>query len=36
MCERDMELKKSAYERAYQKPLDYAFSPDDIAGLIKK
>ncbi len=32
MCGQDMALKTAAYERAYGKPLDYTFSPDDIAG----
>ena len=31
MCERDFELKKAAYEKAYGKKLDYTFSEDDIA-----
>lgn len=32
LCVRDYELKKSAYERAYNKELDYKFSASDIAG----
>lgn len=32
MCERDMALKRAAYEAFYGKPLTYGFSPDDIAG----
>ncbi len=32
MCRTDYALKKAAYEKAYGKPLTYAFSPDDIAG----
>lgn len=32
MCERDYELKKSAYERIYGKELSYDFEPSDIAG----
>lgn len=31
MCTRDFEEKKKAYEKAYGKKLDYAFSEDDIA-----
>lgn len=34
MCERDYQLKKAAYEKAYGKKLDYAFEPEDIAGWI--
>ena len=29
---KDYELKKSAYERVYNKPLDYNFESSDIAG----
>lgn len=32
LCEKDYELKKSAYERIYSKPLDYKFDLSDIAG----
>ncbi len=32
MCEQDYQQKKQAYEEAYCKPLDYTFSPNDIAG----
>lgn len=32
MCKRDYELKKEAYEKAYNKPLVYTFEPHDIAG----
>ena len=32
LCQRDYELKKQAYERAYGKELCYAFEPTDIAG----
>lgn len=34
MCEKDYALKKSAYERLYNKPLTYDFKPDDIAGWV--
>lgn len=34
MCKADFELKKSAYERIYGKPLSYTFSSEDIAGWI--
>lgn len=34
MCRRDYEQKVSAYEQAYQRPLDYRFTPDDIAGWV--
>ena len=34
MCRRDFEQKSAAYERIYGKPLDHAFSPDDIAGWV--
>lgn len=34
MCHMDYEMKKSAYERIYKKPLSYDFSDDDIAGWI--
>ncbi len=34
MCRADYELKKSAYERIYGKPLSYSFHADDIAGWI--
>lgn len=34
MCEQDYRQKKSAYESAYGKPLDYGFDPSDIAGWI--
>lgn len=36
MRQRDNELKKAAYEKAYGKPLDYTFSPWDIAGWMPK
>lgn len=32
MCQKDYELKKEAYERAYNKPLIYTFDQHDIAG----
>ena len=32
MCRADYELKKSAYEKAYGKTLDYTFEKTDIAG----
>ena len=35
MCQRDLELKKAAYEAAYQKELSYDFSAHDIAGWIR-
>lgn len=35
MCQRDMELKKAAYEAAYGKSLTYEFDPQDIAGWIQ-
>lgn len=35
MMEKDYEQKKEAYERAYNKKLDYEFQPEDIAGWIK-
>lgn len=35
MREKDYARKKRAYERAYGKPLDYTFSAEDIAGLIR-
>lgn len=35
MCRQDYEQKKSAYEAAYGKPLDYQFHPEDIAGWIR-
>ena len=34
MCRRDFQAKAAAYETAYHKPLDYDFSPSDIAGWI--
>lgn len=34
MCEKDYELKKAAYEKAYRRPLTYDFEAYDIAGLI--
>ena len=34
MCARDYELKKTAYERAYGKPLTYDFEDSDIAGWV--
>ncbi len=34
MCQRDYELKKSAYENAYGKKLDYRFEKHDIAGWV--
>ncbi len=33
LCEKDESLKKEAYEKIYGKELDYAFCPEDIAGL---
>ncbi len=36
MAEIDYKQKKEAYEKAYNKKLDYKFSNDDIAGLKKK
>lgn len=36
MMEKDYEQKKLAYEKAYNKKLDYIFEIEDIAGLIKK
>lgn len=35
MMEKDYEQKKAAYEKAYNKKLDYTFEIDDIAGLVK-
>ena len=35
MLKKDYEQKKDAYERAYNKKLDYEFQLDDIAGWIK-
>lgn len=32
LCQQDYQLKKSAYERIYGKPLLYHFEPEDIAG----
>lgn len=32
MMRRDYMQKKEAYEKAYGKPLEYAFEPSDIAG----
>lgn len=32
MCRRDYQLKKKAYEKAYNKPLTYTFEKHDIAG----
>lgn len=32
LAEKDYAMKKAAYEAAYGKPLDYRFSPEDIAG----
>lgn len=32
MMEKDYAQKKAAYESAYQKKLDYRFTPHDIAG----
>lgn len=32
MCRKDYELKKAAYEKAYNKPLVYTFDKHDIAG----
>lgn len=34
MCSKDYRQKKTAYEAAYGKPLDYRFEPEDIAGWI--
>jgi len=34
LCERDYGMKKEAYEKIYEKTLDYKFSSDDIAGWI--
>ncbi len=34
MQEKDDALKREAYERIYQKPLNYTFEPSDIAGLV--
>ena len=34
MCQRDYEQKVAAYEQAYGRPLDYRFTPDDIAGWV--
>lgn len=34
MCKRDYAQKCQAYERIYGKPVDYRFSPDDVAGWI--
>ena len=34
MKKRDYEFKISAYEKAYGKPLDYSFKPDDIACIL--
>lgn len=36
MCEADYEQKVKAYEKAYNKKLDYAFDYSDIAGYSKK
>lgn len=36
MMEKDYEQKKLAYEKAYNKKLDYIFEIEDIAGLVKK
>jgi len=36
MCMQDYRQKKTAYEAAYRKPLDYRFEPDDIAGWIPR
>ena len=35
MCQKDWELKKAAYEAAYNKPLSYDFTAHDIAGWIQ-
>ena len=32
LCQKDQALKNAAYEKAYGKPLSYAFDPHDIAG----
>jgi hypothetical protein len=32
MCEADYQAKRACYERCYDKPLTYDFSPWDIAG----
>ncbi len=32
MMKKDYKQKKEAYEKAYGKPLEYAFEPSDIAG----
>lgn len=34
MLDEDTELKKSAYEKCYGKPLDYTFSVSDIGGML--
>ncbi len=36
MCDKDYELKKSAYERIYGKSLNYKFETEDIAGWINE
>lgn len=36
MARRDFELKKEAYEKAYNKLLEYSFEKSDIAGVVKK
>ena len=33
MCEEDFRFKRATYEKVYGKPLDYAFTRDDIAGI---
>ena len=35
MMEKDYEQKKNAYEKAYNKKLDYTFNKEDIAGWIR-
>ena len=34
MCKKDYEQKKAAYEKAYNKKLDYKFEKEDIAGWV--
>ncbi len=36
MCEADYKQKVKAYEKAYNKKLDYSFDYSDIAGYSKK
>lgn len=35
LCEADYNAKKACYEACYGKPLDYSFSPSDIAGWVE-